>query len=495
MMRVVFVTVLLALLSIGVPPMAAAPPPPVAAPLTEQELQAIAEEAYVYGYPLVTMELTRRVMTNVKEPQGARAPLGVFAHGRDRLGDGSKGPINTDMLYSSAWLDLRGEPFVLTVPNVKKNYFLLTMLDGWTTVFGRLGPLVPTALPASAAAATNAREGSKVGVQEILISGPNWRGDAPAGMREFKCVTDFAWLIAQFASSSALDKEIHGLQDGLKLQPLSQYQNPYLYLTPKRPVDPEVDMITPIREQVAKLSAGDFFGLLAELLKTNSPVSDGELTKKLNRLGFEVGEDFDLNLYLNDPDEELKPAVAERAKEIYAAFAGAPARGLEAIKEYFLKTCPKNNGWRVTTQTGEYGANYPQRAAIAYYGLGAGRPQDFISGETQIDSRGRPLDGRYRYRVHFNSPPPVGAFWSLGVVDHLGNLVGNDAQRYSVGSREGLSKNGNGTVDLLIQRTTPGGKNWLVSPHGHFALVLRLYEPQEGVRDGSWKFPVVERID
>ena len=40
------------------------------------ESQSAAVDAYIYGYPLVTMELTRRSCTNVAEPDGKSAPMG-----------------------------------------------------------------------------------------------------------------------------------------------------------------------------------------------------------------------------------------------------------------------------------------------------------------------------------------------------------------------------------------------------------------------------------
>lgn len=437
------------------------------APLTPAAMEEAAREAYIYGYPLVTMEITRRVMTNVDAPQGGRAPAGFFAHRRDRLGQGpgQKGPMNPDLLFSSAWLDLSGEPYVLTIPDVKKRYFLLTLLDGWTNVVGTLS-------------APGGR---------ILISGPGWQGGTPEGMREFKCLTDFAWLIAQFGIPGTTEKEIHMLQDQLVLTPLSKYENPYLYVTKPPRVDPGIDMATPIREQVSRLTPAAYFGILAQLLKRNYPVSDGGIFQRLKRIGFIVGHDFDLL----GSDEDPKPDVSAPPKEAVKAFSEAPEKGLALMKKSFFESCLKENGWIYATESGECRTNYALRAALARYGLGAGRAADFMTAETQVDSRGRPLEGRYRYRVHLGSVPPVKAFWTLGTVDHQGNLVPNDAGRYSIGS----GSRGSGTVDLLVQRSTPGGGNWLPAPEGRFALVLRLYRPLPAARDGSWRFPVVERIE
>ncbi|HXF29213.1 MAG TPA: hypothetical protein VN457_05135, partial [Chlamydiales bacterium] len=51
-----------------------------AAQMTEDEAEAIAMDAYIYGYPLVTMDMTCRVMTNVTRPEKMKAPMGQFSH-------------------------------------------------------------------------------------------------------------------------------------------------------------------------------------------------------------------------------------------------------------------------------------------------------------------------------------------------------------------------------------------------------------------------------
>ena len=45
----------------------------------EQEAHAIGVTAYTYFYPLVTMDLTRRQLTNVTKAEGMNAPMNTFA--------------------------------------------------------------------------------------------------------------------------------------------------------------------------------------------------------------------------------------------------------------------------------------------------------------------------------------------------------------------------------------------------------------------------------
>lgn len=118
--------------TLGASPGAAGDGVPSAAEAVE-----IATAAYVYGYPLVTMEVTRRVMTNVAAPAGTHAPMGQFLLMR-KYPDASFKDVtapNADTLYSTAWLDLAKEPYVLSLPEMGGRYFLMPMLSGWTDVF------------------------------------------------------------------------------------------------------------------------------------------------------------------------------------------------------------------------------------------------------------------------------------------------------------------------------------------------------------------------
>src|SRR6186997_1291040 len=97
----------------------------------------LATDAYVYGYPLVTMEMTRRVMTNVAAPAGTRAPMGQIVKARNYPNATFRDVTapNADTLYTTAFFDVGREPWVLSIPDMKGRYALLPMLDGWTTVF------------------------------------------------------------------------------------------------------------------------------------------------------------------------------------------------------------------------------------------------------------------------------------------------------------------------------------------------------------------------
>ena len=128
----------------------------------------LATDAYVFGYPLVTMEMTRRVMTNVAKPEGTRAPMGQIIKMREYPNSSFTDVTapNADTLYTTAWVDVGDEPWVLSLPDMKGRYALFPMLDGWTTVFQ-----VPGKRTTGTAAQTYA------------ITGPGWKGTLPPGSR------------------------------------------------------------------------------------------------------------------------------------------------------------------------------------------------------------------------------------------------------------------------------------------------------------------------
>ena len=443
-----------------------------AAKLTEAEAAKLGVDAYVFGYPLVTMELTRRVVTNVAEPKGAHAPMGQFANLREYPNASFKDVTapNADTLYSSAFLDLGKEPYVLSLPDEAGRYYLMPMLSGWTDVFQVSGKRTT---------------GTKA--QTYAITGPGWKGALPAGVKELKSPTNMVWILGRtYCIGTPEDyKAVHAIQDQYKLVPLSAYGKPYT--APAGTVDPAVDTKTSVRDQVERLSAADYFKLMAQLLKSNPPAkADAPMVAKLRRLGIVPGQDFDL---------------ATAAPAVQQGLEGAPKAGVQKIMGHF-KTAGKDiNGWVFTTGTGLYGTDYVQRALVTAIGLGANRPQDAIYPTSERDAAGQPYDGANRYVMRFakGQLPPVNAFWSITMYNAEYFFVDNPLNRYTLSSRNALKPNPDGSVDLYIQKDSPGPdkeSNWLPAPAGKFILMMRLYWPKEkapSILDGSWKLPPVTR--
>ena len=438
-----------------------------------------AVDAYVYGYPLVTMEMTRRVMSNVEKPEGTRAPMGQFVRMREYPSAAFRDVTapNADTLYTTAWIDVGQEPWVLSLPDMHDRYYLFPMLDGWTDVFQVPG-----------------KRTTGTGAQTYAITGPGWKGRLPAGVKEYKSPTAIVWLLGRIYCTGTPEDyaAVHQLQDDISLVPLSAYGK--TYTPPTLPVDASVDMKTPVREQVNALSADDYFNLLAKLMKANPPAAaDAPMLKKMARLGIVPGQPFDSSK-LGPLAKEAMDAVPKIANEKIMLWMkeGIPAGDLKL-----------EHGWVFTTKTGLYGVNYIQRALITAIGLGANRPQDAVYPTSEGPSILSSYTGAKNYVMHFEKGklPPARGFWSLTMYDQDYFFVPNPINRQSISARQDLKPNADGSVDLYIQNESPGAdkeSNWLPAPKDKFILMMRLYWPDEkapSILDGSWVFPPVKVVE
>lgn len=436
-------------------------------------------EAYIYGYPLVTMEMTRRVMTNVEKPAGAHAPMGQFVRMREYPTAQFRDVTapNADTLYTTAWVDVGKEPWVLSLPDAHDRYYLFPILDGWTNVFQVPG-----------------KRTTGTGPQTYAITGPDWKGTLPAGLTQYKSPTSIVWLLGRIYCTGTPEDyaAVHKLQDEISLVPLSSYGKPFT--PPAGKVDASLDMKTAVREQVNAMSADEYFTLLAKLMKDNPPAAeDAPMLTKMAKLGIIPGQPFD--------SSKLGPVAKE-------AFSDVPKLANEKImlwmKEGVVEGDMKlEHGWLFTTKTGNYGVNYIQRALITAIGLGANRPQDAVYPTSEGPSILESYTGAKKYVMHFpkGQLPPVQGFWSLTMYDKDYFFVQNPINRQSISAREDLKPNADGSVDLYIQNENPGPEkesNWLPAPKDKFILMLRLYWPQEtppSIIDGTWSIPAVESVD
>lgn len=104
--------------------------------LTPDEARAIAEEAYIYGYSLISVEMTRKVMTNVEKPTAKHAPMGQFANLREYPTAAFRDVTapNADTLYSNAFIDVSKEPWVVSWPDMGDRYYVWEFYDAWVPV-------------------------------------------------------------------------------------------------------------------------------------------------------------------------------------------------------------------------------------------------------------------------------------------------------------------------------------------------------------------------
>ena len=422
--------------------------------LTLRALGEAAGHSYVYGYPLVLMDETRRA--------AGLAP-NTLHHARSLPGAGFTAVVrpNTDTLYSTAWLDLGAGPQVLDIPPMEGRYWLFQGLDAWTNVFADSG--------SRTLGDTGAR---------IVIAGPDWQGEAPDGVTLYRAPTAMAWLLGRIEIDGAGDLDaVHALQDRISLRALEPGAAGIS-------VSPEPPGAFPPPETVRGLDAEAFFERLARLMAANPPdAEDDAVLDQLSAIGVAAGQTVDW--------ADFGPLALE-----------AITRGVGTARERLDAGPPRPPGWTLPADhIGRYGTDYTYRAGVALYGLGANLPEDSLYPSTLTDEGGALLMGGRAYRLRFEADgvPPVNAFWSITLYDAAGYLIANPAGRYAVSSRDDLVREGDGSLVLDIHSGPPApGReaNWLPAPQeGEFNLLARLYWPREEGLSGDWQMPPVEPLD
>jgi hypothetical protein len=437
-------------------------------PITPEATHAIAVDAYLYFYPLVTIDITRKQSVNV-EPgkEFGKGPMNMFVSVPAFPPADLKVVVrvNFDTLYSIAWLDLTKEPQIVSVPDTHGRFYLLPMLDMWSDVFASPGWRTT---------------GTQAG--NFLVTPPGWVGTVPDGFTQIAAPTPYVWIIGRTKTDGPDDyAAVHEIQAGYKITALSQWGKTPEPVTVT--IDPTVDMKTPPKIQVDTMPADKFFTYAAELLKLHPPhITDQPIIAQMKRIGIEPGKSFDFG--------NLDPAVQ-------SALMSAPEDAQQLMKWKVPTVARVANGWSMNTDTmGVYGNYYLKRAIVAQLGLGANLPEDAIYPLNLFDDTGKPLNGANKYTIHFDkgATPPVNAFWSITLYDSEGFQVGNVLNRFAVSSWMPFKYNSDGSLDLYFQNESPGTDkeaNWLPAPKGAFNLCMRLYGPKSDALTGKWNPPPV----
>jgi len=436
----------------------------------DQTLFDTAVQAYIYAYPLVLMDVTKKTMT------GNGQYINRFINISEFPDDTFKHIVrpNVDTLYSFAWIDLTQGPLLLTVPDTHGRYYLIEFLDAWTNVFASVGKRTT---------GTTAQKFIIVGPRDALSFGNESCKDVAGGCTKIQAPTNMILLLGRTQTYGINDYHaVHEIQAGYQLVPWQQRGDGRAHSlevsnlnigTQPAPVD-----------QVAAMDMEMFYSTFAHALKNNSPAQADELmVSKLQTMGIEPGKDFDRQALSAD----VVRALTDSIKTAYTKIVSQ--KNAE----------PTVNGWAMMLNVGVYGINYLTRAMVACIGIGANLPSDAVYPTTFVDGRGNPLRGTHNYRLHFDvgQLPPAHAFWSITLYNSESFLVKNPINRYSLNDRDPLQFNSDGSLDIYIQHELPSKDkvaNWLPSPEDYFNLTLRLYWPDQSVLDGTWQPPAVEKI-
>ena len=430
-----------------------------------EEAQAIAQEAFIYAYPMLYNYKTLHEQT---QDQFSSAYVGGF--GRFRHYSRSYTPADTDIVtpnndtpYSWAWLDLRREPWVLSVPALpEERYNVFQWFDLYTHNFAYVG--VQT---------TGYEAGS------YLFAGPDWSGEIPDGITDvFRSETDVIGTLTRTSSSGPDDTPaVQALQRQYILRPLSEY-------TGGRPPAPAPLIDWPVWDENRALSA-DFISYLNVLLDLTAPhPSETDLLARFAEIGIAPGAPFDRAALAPEMLDAIEAGVAAGLAQLQAEAAVVPgSAGLFGTREFLDNDYLKRG---LGTMIGIYGNSIEE----AYY-------SSFLA-----DQDGAPLDGDTAYELYFaaDNLPPVDLFWSITMYRMPERLLAeNEIDRYSIGDRtEGLQLGEDGSLTLYVQHEAPDGQkaaNWLPAPDGPFALVGRFYGPQAPLMEGTYEIPQLETAE
>ena len=417
----------------------------------------LAVEAYVYVYPLLVFDRERQSQV---QALGANNKLSTRTTTSTPFSHDVLAP-NADTVSTTALIDLRSGPLVLSVPDSGNRYTRIDLLDAYTNIFASLGQRT---------------EGN--GAANFAIVGPTGASSV-SDVTTVKAPTNYVWLHGQVAAQGERDvPAASGLMRQWALTPASEYAAGKRRLAAERPSLPDLE--GGAANRVEALQPTKYFEEAARLLQINPPAAaDAPLLKKFPSIGI-----------------DWKSGRFNPGRLSAQALAKAVSDGRARIHAAKTVATPVN-GWTFSAAGGNYGVDYLSRAAAARTGIGGALPQDGLEASARVDASNARLQGGSRYTLTFskNELPPVNAFWSLTLLDDEGRMVDNMINRYAVrGDR--LKKEGDGGVSVYIQAPPPGeGKksNWLPAPNGAFQLVLRLYWPKDEAVTGTWKPPAVKR--
>jgi hypothetical protein len=434
--------------------------------------KAIAEEAFIYGLPLVmNYAVMYEFAVDTKSSQ-FKAPFNKInnQHRVATYEDTAVVTPNSDTPYSILWLDLRAEPMVISVPAVaKKRYYSVQLTDGNTYNFGYIG-----------SRATGSGPG------DYLVVGADWKGQTPAGIKKvFSSTTPFAFSIFRTQLFNPADMpNVEKVQAGYKAQPLSAFLK-----QPAPPAAPKIDFLPATTEGIK----ANFYEYLDAGLQFVPPSPDSkDVRARLASIGIGPGKTFEFK----DLSLEHKAAVLLGMKE-----------GDDKVDKFLASGVKNINGWSVGSFFGDrafYKGDWLMRAAAAKGGIYGNDAVEATYPITRVDAKGETLDGsKHAYTLTFPAGqlPPVNAFWSVTMYDGKSQLlIKNPINRYLINSPmlPGMKKNADGSLTLYIQKDSPGKAkeaNWLPAPNDTIYLVMRLYWPKDTppsilpAGKGTWKPP------
>lgn len=432
-----------------------------------QEIVEKLYQAYVYGYPLVVLEIQKNTLTNTIAPTREKAPVNQLIHAKGTAGAEDKYIVmlNMDTVYSQAYFDLKAEPLYFKKPKTER-YATALLLDAYGNSVDILG---------------TGDVGGNDEVNAVLV-GPDYKGEVPKELLRIDMPTNLCWTLIRILLKDEGDIEnVYEIQKQFDVRPLSAYQKEYSY--PKGTFDPALEYVT--FEKINQLGIEEFFNIFNRLIGDNLGTDpDYDILNAVEAYGVGAGEEFSLSVF----PETVREQLLQFPKRLVEEFNAASEKSEFGILR---------DGWAFPKDTiAHFGREYLYRADVAWGGIGVNPVSMALYPTAVTDSEGEVLHSRNHYVVHFSSLPPVDGFWSLTAYGDDKFQIPNEIHRYGINDRSDIEMNPDGSFDIYLQRERPAEdriKNWLPSGEQGFLIVLRLYLPQQSILDGSWKLPTVVR--
>lgn len=436
--------------------------------------KAVGQMAYIWGWPLVNQFNRRAAITKAPEPALMNGVIPVAPRGRLAMLTGYLKPIqsfiacpNQDVAYGLGYFSLDVEPAVIQVPDFGERFWVYAMYDARTDQFAQIGKPY----------------GTKPGF--YLIAGPKWKGNVPAGITG---VVRSSTELANFVPRVFMDDTA---EDCVAIQtPINQ-----IVAYPLAEFDGKMKTVDyaklPSLGGAADAGSGEtkwvvpekFFDQLGNVLDSVAPLPGEEA----------LYAQFRQVLGAAAKDPAIKQALIEAAvateKNVFAPFF-----------EWKHNGTPAGNNWNRSTNNAKFGVDYFDRSSTAKSNMYDNKPDETQYFYTDVDATGVQLDSNARYAITFpkGQTPPVKGFWSLTLYNAAHFFSPNPLNRYSLGTKnKNLKLNPDGSLTLYAGKTSPGKdkeSNWLPAPAGTFSLYIRAYWGEQGILDGSWQPPKIEKV-
>jgi hypothetical protein len=441
--------------------------------MTPAYAASVARFAYFWGWPLVNMANRAKAFSEAPQP-GLLGGVVPIAYNRIAMLTGYIDPnqhfvtcTNQDVVYGLGIFDLDKEPVVFQVPDFGDRFWVYALWDARTDEFSEIGKQYST----------------KPGF--YMMVGPNWKGEKPAGVT---AVVRASTTVVSAAPRIFMDdtpedhRAIQSVISQINFYPLSDFDQkmkitdwsklPH-FPAPKSTGKGETEWVHP----------DTYFDQLSAVMKQVQPLPGEQALYNWISSVLEAA----------DKDPQIKETLKQDA-------IAAERDMITPLLEWRYNGRPAGNGWNSPVNNAEWGTDYLNRTATAKSNMFENKPEETKYIYTDNDNAGDSLDGNNLYAITFakGQIPPVKGFWSLTLYNDTHFFHPNALNRFSLGTKNKTMKmNPDGSLTLYAGSKSPGKdkeSNWLPAPPTHFSLYLRAYWADQAILDGTWKPPVITRV-